>query len=392
MLILCHGIEQRIAAEAMTGGATIALQLHDQPLTATALSEAIVQTVVHSREAMILDDAAADPEFAADRYIQQHQARSILCLPLVNQSKLIGVLYLENNLAPRVFTPARISVLKLLVAQAATALENTRLYRDLTEREAKIRRLVDANVIGIFIFDLEGRIIEANDAFLNLVGYDREDLVSGRIRWADLTPPGWLDRDAQQLIPELTKAGVLPPFEKEYVRKDGSRVPVLLGIATFEEGGPQGVAFVLDLTQRKQAEAEASRSERRFREMQMELAHANRVATMGQLTASIAHEVKQPIAAVVTSAQAARRWLDRQPPHVEEARQALARIAKDGNRASEVIGRIRDLVKKAPPRKGWVDINEAIREVIELTRREAVSTGVSVQTRLAPRTARHIFV
>ena len=134
--------------------------------------------------------------FAADPYIRQHQARSILCLPLINQAKLIGVLYLENNLAPRVFAPARIAVLKLLASQAAIALENTRLYRDLAEREAKIRRLVDANIIGIFIWDLEGRILEANDAFLRMVGYDREDLVAGRMRWTDLTPPEWRERDA----------------------------------------------------------------------------------------------------------------------------------------------------------------------------------------------------
>ena len=102
---------------------------------------------------MILDDAAAETAFAADPYIRQRQARSILCLPLINQAKLIGVLYLENNLAPRVFAPARIAVLKLLASQAAIALENARLYRDLAEREAKIRRLVDANIIGIFIWD-----------------------------------------------------------------------------------------------------------------------------------------------------------------------------------------------------------------------------------------------
>ena len=104
---------------------------------------------------------------------------------------------------------------------------------------------------------------------------------------------------------------------------------------------------------------------------------------MGQLTASIAHEVNQPIAATVTNAQAALRWLGAQPPDLEEVRQALGRIVKDGNRAGDVIGRIRDLIKKAPPRKDRVDINEAIREVIELTRGEAVKNGVSVQTQLA---------
>jgi PAS domain S-box-containing protein len=256
-------------------------------------------------------------------------------------------------------------------------------YGDLQEREAKIRRLVDANIIGILIIDLEGQIVEANDAFLRMVGHDREDLVAGRLRWTDLTPPEWRRRHRQFASPEIRMTGTLRPYEKEYFRSDGSRVPVLVGAASFDESGNQGVSFVLDLTERKRSEAEARDSERRYREVQMELAHANRVATMGQLTVSIAHEVKQPISAVVTSAQAARRWLDRQPPHLEEARQALARIAKDGHRAGEVIGRIRELITKAPPRKGWVDLNEAIREVIELTRGEAVKTGVSVQTHLA---------
>jgi C4-dicarboxylate-specific signal transduction histidine kinase len=115
----------------------------------------------------------------------------------------------------------------------------------------------------------------------------------------------------------------------------------------------------------------------------MELAHANRVATMGQLTASIAHEVKQPIAATATNAGAALRWLGARPANLEEAKQALDRIANDATRASDIIDRIRDLTKKASTRKDSVDINEAIREVIELTHGEAVKTGVSVRTRFA---------
>jgi PAS domain S-box-containing protein len=255
-------------------------------------------------------------------------------------------------------------------------------YRDLHEREARIQRLVDANIIGIFIWDFDGRILEANDAFLRVVGYGREDLVAGHIRWTDLTAPEWHDLDAQG-VEELKRTGSRRPFEKEYIRKDGSRVPVLAGGAIFAEGGNQGVAFVLDLTERKRMEAEARESEQRYRDVQMELAHANRVATMGQLTASVAHEVNQPIGATVTNAQAALRFLDWRQPDLEEVRRALASIVKDGSRAADVIRRIRELIKKAPPRKDRLEINAAILEVIELTHSEAMKNGVSVKTELA---------
>jgi C4-dicarboxylate-specific signal transduction histidine kinase len=150
----------------------------------------------------------------------------------------------------------------------------------------------------------------------------------------------------------------------------------------FDEGRNQGVSFVLDLTERKRAEAEARESERRYYEVQTELAHANRLATTGQLTASIAHEVRQPIAATITNAQAALRWLGRRPPDLEEVRQALDRIVENGSRAGDVIDRIHALIKKAPPRKDHLEINGAVLEVLELTRGEAAKNGVSVKTDL----------
>ena len=324
---------------------------------------------------MILDDALAQNPFSADEYICHKHARSVLCLPLVKQSKLIGVLYLENNLASHVFTPARISLLELLASQAAISLENARLYNDLQEREARIRRLVDSNIIGIVIWDFQGRIIEANEAFLDILGYAREDLVSGRLRWTELTPAEWRDAD-DQTVAELKEAGTVQPREKEYFHKDGSRVPVLLGATTFGDRQDEGVAFVLDLTERKHAE-EA------LRKAQADLAHVNRVATMGQLTASITHEVNQPITAAVTYALAARRWLSAEPPNFHEVDDALSLIVKEGNCAGEVVGRIRALIKKAPARKDAVEINEAILEVIALTRTEAAKNSVSVRTQLA---------
>jgi PAS domain S-box-containing protein len=826
LLIMPSGQEPRIEAEATTSGDTVTVRLVDEVVTEGVLPESVLQYVLRIREIVILDDAAAQSPFGLDSYIHQRQARSILCLPLLNQAKLIGVLYLENNLTPRAFAPARISVLKLLASQAAIALENAQLYRDVAEREkqqtstskilhiianspiqsvldavaenaaqlsdasnaeifrlennllrlvasygeipvvihayqgvpvnrdtvtgraacdrrtihvhnlaaeegeypvgsanakreghrttlgtpllregtpigiilvrrrevrpfsdqqialietfadqaviaienarlfeaekqrtlalahanrdlagreAKIRRLVDSNIIGIFIWDFDGRVLDANDEFLRMVNYDREDLVSDRIRWADLTPPDWRERNNAR-IEQQKSSGRFEPFEKEYTRKDGSRVPVLIGGATFEEGGNQGVAFVLDLTERRRAEqalmrsesylaetqklthtgswawdarsqkvlycsdemfrifgldpqedlltrknfrqrvhpedrnrvdesfakvvnervdsfdeykvvlpdgtvkhiyssghpvldengqliefigtatditerkradealreseakfrdyaetasdwlwetdpdhkftlltenafgsdpvlrigtvcwdhaldletepdkwrlvwatldahesfrdfiyctidgsgapmyvkasgkpvfdangefrgyrgtgtdvtgiiraeaslraaeAEARESEQRYQKAQLELAHANRVATMGQLTSSIAHEVSQPITAAVTYALAARRWLSAEPPNFHEVNDALSLIVREGSRAGEVVDRIRALIKKAPARKDAVAINDAILEVIALTRTQAANNSVSVRTLLA---------
>src|SRR6202041_2259393 len=135
----------------------------------------------------------------------------------------------------------------------------------------RIRRLVDSNIIGIFIWDFEGRILEANDEFLRMMNYDREDLISGQIRWADLTPPDWRDRKSGDRF---------EPFEKEYTRKDGSRVPVLIGGATFEAGGNEGVAFVLDLTERKRAQE----GHEKLRQLESDLGHMNRPSILGELT------------------------------------------------------------------------------------------------------------
>jgi PAS domain S-box-containing protein len=324
---------------------------------------------------VILDDALAQNPFSADEYICQKHARSVLCLPLVKQAKLIGVLYLENNLASHVFTPARISVLELLASQAAISLENARLYNDLGEREARIRRLVDSNIIGVLIWDSQGQIIEANQAFLDIVGYAREDLVSGRLRWTELTPAEWRDAD-DRAIAELKATGTAQPREKEYFRKDGSRVPVLLGSTTFGDRQDEGVAFVLDLTQRKHAEGA-------LRDMQTNLAHVMRVTTLGELTASIAHEVNQPLAAVVNAAVACLRWLDRGSPDLDEARRAAEWIIKEGNRASEVIRRVRALAKKTDIEKVPLDINDVIKEVIALVQREMDSHRVSLRIELA---------
>jgi PAS domain S-box-containing protein len=241
--------------------------------------------------------------------------------------------------------------------------------------EGKLRQLVDANIIGIFFWAKDGRILDANEAFLRIVGYDRDDLICGRLRWTELTPAEWRGAD-NKCLADLQATGTAQPYEKEYFHKNGSRVPVLIGRAIFEGRSDDGVGFVLDLSDRK-------RTERAFAQVQMELAHANRVATMGHLTASIAHEINQPIGAALTYANAALNWLGRESPNLEEARRALGLIVESGVRAGEVIDRIRTLVKKAPPREDRVDVNEEVLQVVALTRNEMAKNVTSVQIELA---------
>lgn len=624
----------RIKASARTIGDSIVVERSEKPVTSAMLPLAVLHHVVRTSEVIVLDDAERQAPFSTDPYIVERRARSVLCVPLLNRASLTGVLYLENNLSPRVFSPRHIAVLQLLASQAAITLENALLYRDLEQREAKIRRLVDANIIGIFTWripqgDSRDFLLEVNDAFLQMLGYDREEFVSGRM--LGLTPPEWRERDAQTLA-ELRQIGVCRPFEKEYFRKDGSRVPVLIGAACFDATRAEGVAFVIDLTERKRKERELRESEERFRtlvqfsfdvywesdaqhrfvrqefaegvadapahgselgktrwevpylepdaeawrkhretldahlpfrdfelarpgpdggkryvsvsglpvfddigrftgyrgvgrhiterkkaeealrrseaylaeaqrlsnsgayafnatgskywseelyriwgfdpsqgipsreiwqqrlhpddrdsflekyqagpsqkreyaidyrivlpdgtikhlrsigrpsytaagefievvgttidvterkqaeaerervrQLETDLAHLNRLGVMGELTASLAHEILHPIATARNNARAGMRFLEMSPPNLGEVMEALACVVKDADRAKDIVGRIRDHIKKSPPRKELFDVNAAIDEVIVMVRHAIDRSGVAVSTDL----------
>jgi PAS domain S-box-containing protein len=534
LLILFQGDEPRIAAEATTGRGRVDVMLVQTAVSPTELPESVLHYVIRTRESVILDDALAQNLFSPDEYLCQKHARSVLCLPLVKQTKLIGVLYLENNLASHVFTPSRISVLELLASQAAISLENARLYSDLQEREAKIRRLVDSNIVGIVIGDVQGRIIEANQAFLDIVGYTREDLVSGRLRWKELTPAEWRDADDRALA-ELKTFGTVQPREKEYFRKDGSRVPILIARALFELKQDEGVAFVVDMTDRKRAEEKLRASEQRYRhlfeqmpiamwqvdgrglaemftglrasgltdlgtyldqhpdsllrmmdaliveevnehaikmfgakersqllgpstfywqrrpdtfrramesrfrglptfqeetkfvaldgceidvlftaarlesigehvinlggaiditervraeerlqQVQADFAHAARLSVLGELAASIAHEVNQPLAAVMTNGETGLRWLDRPEPNVPKARELMQRVLNDASRAADIIARIRAMATRRAPQQTALALRDVIAESMLFLRHELQSKGVSVSLELTP--------
>jgi PAS domain S-box-containing protein len=158
----------------------------------------------------------------------------------------------------------------------------------LREREAKIRRLVESSIIGVFFWTTEGAVTEANDAFLALVGYSREDLHAGRIRWVDITPSEWRDADLQTMD-RIRAHRPIKPYEKEYVRKDGRRIPVLVGPAPYTGTGGEGVAFVVDLTEQKE-------TQQRLKLMVDELNHRvkNTLATVMAISAQTRRTTPSP--------------------------------------------------------------------------------------------------
>jgi PAS domain S-box-containing protein len=247
--------------------------------------------------------------------------------------------------------------------------------------EAKIRRLVEANVVGIMMFSLDGAITEANAAFLHMVQFDRDDLASGRLRWADLTPTEWRARDERAMV-EIKATGTVQPYEKEYLRKDSTRVPVMLGGALFEGSQSAGVAFVLDLTEQKRAQKKLEHARRALYTTQAELALVTRLTTMGELAASIAHEVNQPLTAVTNNGSACLRLLAKGNIDPEVLRRALEEIVADATRASAVISRIRAFIKKAPTEMYELDINNVIQEVLALAGHELQNNQVFVDCHL----------
>jgi PAS domain S-box-containing protein len=378
LLLLPRGDEYQIEAEATTNSDKVNVVLRQARVTAADLPKSVFHYVLRTKESVLLHDASSQNSFSADGYIRDHRSRSLLCLPILKQTRLVGMLYLENNLTTAAFTPARMVVLTLLASQAAISIENASLYRELAEREARIRRLVDANIIGIFFWDVQDRILEANDAFLRMVGLDRKNLVSSGVRWRDLTPIDWYEHQ-----PQLRVQSSLQPFETELFRKDGSLVPVLIGVTTFEQDEYQGVAFVLDLTDLKRAEEVARETARRYHDVQMQLAHVNRMTTVGQLSASIAHEINQPLSGIHTNASTCLRMLAADPPNVSGAQETARRSIRDANRAADIISRLRALFAKKQVRIDPVDLNDASREVISLALRELESSQVILRSEFA---------
>ncbi|HTI01741.1 MAG TPA: AAA family ATPase [Acidisoma sp.] len=503
LLILLRGDKLQIESEARSAHKTIEVALRRVEVTAAELPESLLHTVIRTRQSVILDDAAAQNPFAADAYFSRTRVRSLLCLPLVKQTKLLGVLYLENNLASYVFTPARISVLELLASQAAISLENAGLYAELQVSEDRWRNLFENVPVGVALVGKAGRYVAVNQALQRMTGYSEAELL--RLSPVDITHED--DRASTAAIIAARAAGgpQTQVVEKRYRRKDGGTVwaelstfvipvgsgpPLYAGVAVditarkraveelrrseaslaqaqvisrtgswrwtvgaevlstsaeflrifgfdpaakqvsynalldrvdpedrplleqnfakatqdrrafqreyriilpdgairylqsighpglTDTGAPEFFGTVMDITERKLAE-EA------LRNVQSDLARVSRLTTLGELAASLAHEINQPLVAITLNAASALRWLNRDQADLDEARIMLAQIERDGMRAGNVIQGLQAMVKKSGPHIAKFDISDAIDEVLTLTRSELHRRGVVLVTDLA---------
>ena len=265
---------------------------------------------------------------------------------------------------------------ELALSLSAEISRRKRIEQDLRRSEAYLAEAQRLSHTGSWAFNVKTRrIIHASEEHYLMFGFDPGEDMPVWEDWMRRIHPDDRERAIQTLRQKLQQRTDYE-LDLRLVHPDGTIKYIhVLGHPVLNRSGDlvEFVGTSIDMTDRKRAE------EARL-DVQSKLAHANRVTTMGQLTASIAHEVNQPISAIVINAQAGRRLLDCEPPDLEEARQALAEIAKDGNRAGEVIARIRDLIKRRAPQEDRLEINAAIREVIALTRGEAVKNCVSVRT------------
>ena len=251
--------------------------------------------------------------------------------------------------------------------------ERKRAEEAIRESEAKYRSLYESMMDGYVLVDMDGRIMKCNESYREMTGYTQDELL--RLTYSDITPEKWHDFELKIIEEQVLTRGYSDVYEKEYRKKDGTAFPIEL--RTFllkdEMGNNIGMwAIVRDIKDRKLIEAEA-------RKLRENLAHITRVSTIGGLTGALAHEINQPLAAILSNAQAAERFLKQDKPDMEEIAEILRDIVRDDKRAAEVIRKIRSLLKKEKTRYQPLSLNGIIEDILNIIRNDTALTAVAIE-------------
>lgn len=378
-LILLRNGAPHMAADGRASQAGIDVRLRDEPVSPSDLPESGLRYVLRTRKRLIVDNLASSDLLAGDPYAQAHARRSALYAPIIKHATLIGALYLENSLAKSAFTPDRIAVLEFLASQAAISLENAYLYSDLERSEAFLAEGQRISHTGSWIWCIATGEVHWSEEHYRLLGVDPAT-----------DPQPTVDLFLSRVHPE-ERASLRQLLHAHAVRASSFAIDfrVLLpdGTVKFlhgtgrpklsDSGDPvEYIGTTVDVTDRK-------RVDDALRNAQADLMRAARLASIGELTTSIAHEINQPLAAIIANGTTCINWLSHETPKIGPARAAAERVIGNATRAGEIIQSIRAMARKNDPQMAELDLNDAIREIMVLLSSELRRRSVAVETRYA---------
>ncbi|MFL9934109.1 AAA family ATPase [Paraburkholderia sp. RL18-103-BIB-C] len=357
LLILCQGDAPRIEAEATTSRGSVEVTLRQAAVTVSELPESVLNYLIHTRESVLLDDAATPTLFSADPYVQQRRPRSVLCLPLVKQAKLVGALYLENNLTPCAFTSDRIAVLEVLASQAAISLENARLYSDLQHSEAFLAEGQSISSTGSFGWNLASGELDWSDETYKIFQYDRAVTPTVALGLQRVHPD---DRAfVQETIARASREMTNFDVENRLLMDDGTVKHVhVIGHAVQNSSGCfDFVGAVMDVTEQKLAQAERERLEQRLRQ-------AEKMEAVGRLAGGIAHDFNNVLAGVFAYGEMV---LD-EAPEGSPLRRYAQNVLTAASRGRELVEQILAYSRSQRGKRAPIDVAYVVAETLELIR------------------------
>ena len=337
------------------------------------------ETVIKNREPLLVANALEDDQWKSAPEIQVGMV-SYLGFPVLwPDGRMFGTICVLDDKTNRysdLYQELLVHCRDVLQGDLQTL---ARFGNELEEQRAQLSELFARVPEAVVMVDRDSTFTRVNPAFTNIFGYTAEEALGQRI--TDLISPDDLQEEVERFMYRMAQTGEVFAVETVRRHKNGTRVPVSLICVPVSSNGSGNTGYVIyrDITETKRLQDE----QRRYHEIQLELAHANRIATLGQLSASIAHELNQPLTGIITNCGTCLRMLTSDPQNLDGVREAVRRTMRDGHRASEVITRLRALFDKKEPVSESVDLNEATREVIALTLGELQNSRVVVRTELA---------